>query len=74
MLLRWHEVADGTDSMIEFSRMYCGQPVRAEEARAGTRVACPGCGHSLPVVPKKTRDNLRSSAGASRDAAGAPEK
>jgi len=39
--------------MIQFSCMYCGQPVSADEALVGEKIECPGCGHAVMVRPKR---------------------
>ncbi len=46
--------------MIEFSCIYCGQPVRAGEKLARKRILCPTCGHSIVVRKKKPGAALES--------------
>lgn len=46
--------------MIEFSCMYCGQPVRVGEEPVRKRMECPGCGHSIPVRARKPGEALQA--------------
>jgi len=46
--------------MIEFSCIYCGQPVRAGEKLARKRILCPTCGHSIVVRKKGPGAALKS--------------
>ncbi len=45
--------------MIEFSCVYCGEPVRANEEQAGETMECPACGHSIIVRRKEPGEALK---------------
>ncbi len=47
------------DHVIEFSCMYCGQSVRANEAQAGGTIKCPACGHSIIVRRREPGEALK---------------
>lgn len=46
--------------MIEFSCVYCGQQIRANEELAGKTTACPACGHSIIVRGKEPGEAIKS--------------
>lgn len=47
--------------MIEFSCVYCGQPVRVGDDLALKQIGCPGCGHTIRVRPDKPGELSRPS-------------
>jgi DNA-directed RNA polymerase subunit RPC12/RpoP len=47
------------DHRIEFSCMYCGHRVRANEEQAGETTTCPACGHSVTVRNKEPGEALK---------------
>lgn len=54
--------------MIEFSCMYCGNNVWAEESTAYRRVKCPACGHSIAVHNRKIGSALSCATDSSTNA------
>jgi len=48
--------------MIEFSCVYCGQPLRVADELARKQIGCPACGHSVRVRPEERGKALRVSA------------
>lgn len=55
--------------MIEFSCIYCGQPVRVAEELARKQIDCPGCGHTIRVRPAERGQALRPAADSGVEAA-----
>ena len=53
--------------MIEFTCIYCGNSVQAEESTTYRRVKCPACGHSIAVRNRKIGSALRCSRDSSTD-------
>ncbi len=48
-----------SDSMIEFSCIYCGRLIRAGERFVHKRIKCPACGHAVMVCAQKHVDTLK---------------
>jgi DNA-directed RNA polymerase subunit RPC12/RpoP len=61
------ESVHASDSMIEFSCIYCGQPVRVGPELAQKQIECPACGHSIRVCANKPGEALRSSSARTAD-------
>jgi hypothetical protein len=53
--------------MIEFSCIYCGQPVRVGAELARKQIGCPACGHAIRVCASRPGEALRSSSARTAD-------